>query len=74
MPGVMKDTDAQLGDRLKNTLWYHIGQLVDEETINLGTNATPQYIGSLMEMVWAQIGTEPSVLYLRSVSRLTCLR
>ena len=74
MPGVMKDTDAQLGDRLKNTLWYHVGQLVDEETINLGTNATPQYIGSLMEMVWAQIGTDPSVLYLRSVSRLTCLR
>ena len=74
MPGVMKDTDAQLGDRQKNTLWYHVGQLVDEETINLGTNATPQYIGSLMEMVWAQIGTDPSVLYLRSVSRLTCLR
>ena len=74
MPGVMKDTDAQLGDRQKNTLWYHVGQLVDEETINLGTNATPQYIGSLMEMVWAQIGTDLSVLYLRFVSRLTCLR
>ena len=67
MPGVMKDTDAQLGDRLKNTLWYHVGQLVDEETINLGTNATPQYIGSLMEMVWAQIGTDLGVLRLHSV-------
>jgi centromere protein S len=30
--------------------------MVDEETIDLGVNATPQYIGSLMELVWAQIG------------------
>ncbi|OCT44671.1 hypothetical protein CLCR_06456 [Cladophialophora carrionii] len=30
--------------------------MVDEESINLGVNATPQFIGSLMEFVWAQIG------------------
>lgn len=56
MPEAVKETDPQLGDRLKSTLWYHVGQLVDEETINLGMNATPQYIGSLTELVWAQIG------------------
>ena len=32
--------------------------MVDEESINLGVNATPQFIGSLMEFVWAQIGME----------------
>lgn len=30
--------------------------MVDEESIELGVNATPQFIGSLMELVWAQIG------------------
>jgi hypothetical protein len=30
--------------------------VVDEESLNLGVNATPQFIGSLMELVWAQIG------------------
>lgn len=49
-------SESQMGDRLKSTLWYHVGQLVNEETINLGMNATPQYIGSLTELVWAQIG------------------
>jgi len=57
MPEAIESADSQMNDRLKSTLWYHIGQLVDEETINLGVNATPQYIGSLTELVWAQIGT-----------------
>ena len=56
MPETTDQVKNQLGDRLKSTLWYYIGQLVDEETINLGINATPQYIGSLTELVWAQIG------------------
>lgn len=56
MPDDTETSDSQINDRLKSTLWYHIGQLVDEETINLGVNATPQYIGSLTELVWAQIG------------------
>jgi len=37
-------------------LWFQIGKIVDEESINLGVNATPQFIGSLMELVWAQLG------------------
>lgn len=56
MPEATNEADSELGDRLKSTLWYHVGQLVDEETINLGMNASPQYIGSLTELVWTQIG------------------
>ena len=28
---------------------------MDEETLKLGVNATPQFIGALTEMVWSQI-------------------
>ncbi|KAJ5982974.1 hypothetical protein N7481_005073 [Penicillium waksmanii] len=45
-----------LEERLKSALWLSIGKIVDEETIKLGVNATPQFIGALTEMVWAQIG------------------
>lgn len=62
MPEAVNNADAELGDRLKSTLWYHVGKLVDEETINLGANATPQYIGSLTELVWAQIGKSCLIL------------
>ena len=47
------DTGIQ---RLKSALWFSIGKIVDEETLKLGVNATPQFIGALTEMVWAQIG------------------
>ncbi len=46
-----------LQDKLRSALWFHIGKIVDEETIKLGVNATPQFIGSLTQLVWAQIGT-----------------
>ncbi|KAI1610695.1 hypothetical protein EDD36DRAFT_489978 [Exophiala viscosa] len=54
-------TDTQveaeaLQKKLRSALWFQIGKIVDEESINLGVNATPQFIGSLMELVWAQIG------------------
>jgi hypothetical protein len=42
--------------KLKAALWYAIGKIVDEETLRLGMNATPQFIGALTELVWAQIG------------------
>ena len=48
--------DQVLQDKLKSSLWFHIGKIVDEETLKLGVNATPQFIGSLTELVWAQIG------------------
>ena len=47
---------THLLQRLKSALWFSIGKIVDEETIKLGVNATPQFIGALTEMVWAQIG------------------
>ena len=47
---------SRLLQRLKSALWLSIGKIVDEETIKLGVNATPQFIGALTEMVWAQIG------------------
>lgn len=71
MPEAIDASDTELGDRLKSTLWYHIGKLVDEETINLGANATPQYIGSLTELVWAQVGesSRPLFSYRESAGR-----
>ncbi|KAJ4522939.1 MHF histone-fold complex component [Exophiala dermatitidis] len=51
------ETEAEaLQKKLRSALWFQIGKIVDEESINLGVNATPQFIGSLMELVWAQIG------------------
>lgn len=46
--------------KLRSALWFQVGKIVDEESINLGVNATPQFIGSLMELVWAQIGNHTS--------------
>jgi hypothetical protein len=43
--------------RLKASLWFSIGKIVDEESLRLNMNATPQFIGALTEMVWEQIGT-----------------
>src|ERR1700728_2270392 len=48
--------------RLKSALWYRIGKIVDEETLKLGVNATPQFIGSLTELTWAQIGRPSNLL------------
>jgi hypothetical protein len=47
--------------KLKASLWFSIGKIVDEETLRLNTNATPQFIGALTEMVWSQIGITPTV-------------
>ncbi|TKA64173.1 hypothetical protein B0A49_05969 [Cryomyces minteri] len=48
--------EALKTERLKSALWYSIGQIVDEDSLRLNINATPQFIGALTEMVWAQIG------------------
>ncbi|KAI9810689.1 MAG: hypothetical protein M1827_006148 [Pycnora praestabilis] len=47
--------EEALEARLKSALWYSITQIVDHETLAMGVNATPQFIGALTEMVWAQI-------------------
>ncbi|KAF7506831.1 hypothetical protein GJ744_011177 [Endocarpon pusillum] len=50
------DADARkLEERLKSTLWLHIGRAVDTECLHLDTSATPQFIGSLTELVWTQV-------------------
>ncbi|KAI5805094.1 putative apoptosis-inducing TAF9-like domain 1 family protein [Geopyxis carbonaria] len=49
------ETSEALQERLKATLWYQIGKLVDHESLELGVNATPQFIGALTEMVWTQL-------------------
>ncbi|KAL3454300.1 kinetochore component CENP-S-domain-containing protein [Aspergillus insuetus] len=52
-----QNEDPGLEERLKSALWLSIGKIVDEETIKLGVNATPQFIGALTELVWVQIET-----------------
>ncbi|KAH8821454.1 kinetochore component CENP-S-domain-containing protein [Xylogone sp. PMI_703] len=49
--------DETLREQLKASLWFSVGKIVDEETARLNTSATPQFIGALTEMVWAQIET-----------------
>ncbi|KAF5016336.1 hypothetical protein F66182_12014 [Fusarium sp. NRRL 66182] len=45
-----EETQA-LEERFKSALWLAIGKIVDEETMQLGVNATPQFIGALTEML-----------------------
>ncbi|KAL8969944.1 MAG: hypothetical protein Q9197_004076 [Variospora fuerteventurae] len=49
------EEDEALEERLKAALWLSVGKIVDEEMLKLGLNATPQFIGALTEMLWAQI-------------------
>ncbi|KAF4119630.1 hypothetical protein GMORB2_4539 [Geosmithia morbida] len=51
----MADTQEDDVDRLKAALWYAVGQIVDEESLERNRNATPQFIGALTELVWTQI-------------------
>ncbi|KAF2205212.1 hypothetical protein GQ43DRAFT_437234 [Delitschia confertaspora ATCC 74209] len=50
-----EDEAASIEERLKSSLWYSIGQFVDEECLQHNLNATPQFIGALTEMVYTQI-------------------
>ncbi|KAL1996529.1 hypothetical protein VTN49DRAFT_8129 [Thermomyces lanuginosus] len=57
MSNNQKEEAKALEERLKSALWLAIGRIVDEETLELGVNATPQFIGALTEMAWTQIET-----------------
>ncbi|KAI5865464.1 kinetochore component CENP-S-domain-containing protein [Durotheca rogersii] len=61
------DEDVREYQRLKSALWFAVGKMVDEETLKRNRNVTPQFIGALTEMVWAQI--ENVALDLESFSR-----
>ncbi|OJD33334.1 apoptosis-inducing taf9-like domain 1 family protein [Diplodia corticola] len=50
-----EEAAAQKEERLKSALWYSIGQFVDNQCQLKDRNATPQFIGALTELVWAQI-------------------
>ena len=54
---VLRTTNWLELQRLKSALWYSVGQIIDHDTLTSNTNATPQFIVALMEMVWMQIGT-----------------
>ncbi|KAI4722695.1 hypothetical protein E4T48_01019 [Aureobasidium sp. EXF-10727] len=43
--------------RLKSSLWYTIGNIIDAISLDQDLNATPQFIGALTELVWSQILT-----------------
>ncbi|KAF2090203.1 hypothetical protein K490DRAFT_6232, partial [Saccharata proteae CBS 121410] len=43
--------------RLKSALWFTLGQYVDTHCLTSNLNATPQFIGALTELVYAQIAS-----------------
>ncbi|KAJ4306415.1 MHF histone-fold complex component [Collariella sp. IMI 366227] len=47
--------DEEVRERLKAALWFSIGKIVDQESLQRNRNATPQFIGALTDMVWHQI-------------------
>ncbi|EON64767.1 hypothetical protein W97_04000 [Coniosporium apollinis CBS 100218] len=51
------DDAAQREEQLKSALWYSLGQYIDDECLRQNWNVTPQFIGALTEMVFAQIAT-----------------
>ncbi|KAL2119314.1 hypothetical protein VTJ04DRAFT_6274 [Mycothermus thermophilus] len=54
----MADLDEdEVRERLKSALWYSIGKIVDQESIQRSRNATPQFIAALTDLVWHQIET-----------------
>lgn len=79
---ILSDTSAFFSfrphppQRLKAALWFAIGKMVDEESLQRNRNATPQFIGALTDMVWHQIGTQaPSISvktkHKKNIDRLT---
>ncbi|KAJ9661222.1 MHF histone-fold complex component [Coniosporium apollinis] len=52
------DDAAQREEQLKSALWYSLGQYIDDECLRQNWNVTPQFIGALTEMVFAQISKD----------------
>ena len=42
-------------ESLKSALWLNVGRIVDNLTLDMGINATPQFKASLMELTYTQI-------------------
>lgn len=62
-----QEDEDPMREKLKASLWFSIGKMVDEEAALLNTTATPQFIGAMTEMVWAQL--ENAAIDLESFSR-----
>ncbi|KAI9049649.1 hypothetical protein LZ554_006674 [Drepanopeziza brunnea f. sp. 'monogermtubi'] len=62
-----------INEKLKASLWFAIGKLIDEECLRLNTTATPQFIGAMTEMAWAQLESVATDLesFSRHASRTT---
>ncbi|KAK5174940.1 MHF histone-fold complex component [Saxophila tyrrhenica] len=56
MPGLQGDDNTK-EEKLKASLWYSIGQMVDSAGLATDSNASPHFIGGLSELVWQQIQT-----------------
>ncbi|KAK4506889.1 hypothetical protein PRZ48_000622 [Zasmidium cellare] len=56
MPDLTQHNNAN-EERLKAALWHSIGKTVDAVVLENNINATPQFIGSLTELVHAKITT-----------------
>ncbi|KAH6626227.1 kinetochore component CENP-S-domain-containing protein [Chaetomium sp. MPI-SDFR-AT-0129] len=48
-------SEEEVRERLKAALWFSIGKMVDQESLQRNRNATPQFIGALTDMIWHQI-------------------
>ncbi|KAG7288885.1 hypothetical protein NEMBOFW57_005245 [Staphylotrichum longicolle] len=46
--------DDEVRERLKAALWFSIGKMVDQESLQRNRNATPQFIGALTDMSFSQ--------------------
>ncbi|PVH73160.1 hypothetical protein DL98DRAFT_520104 [Cadophora sp. DSE1049] len=62
-----QEDEDPMREKLKASLWFSIGKMVDEEAALLNTTATPQFIGAMTEMVWAQL--ENAAIDLEAFSR-----
>ncbi|KAI9718647.1 MAG: hypothetical protein M1828_006655 [Chrysothrix sp. TS-e1954] len=53
------ESNTPTTDKLKAALWLSVGRLVDaacaSQELQKTSNATPQFIAALTQMVWAQI-------------------
>lgn len=55
-------------------LWLAVGNIVREQAGKLQTDATPQFLGGLSEVVWTQIGilSRCNIISSHTNTKLTC--
>ncbi|OLL26884.1 Centromere protein S [Neolecta irregularis DAH-3] len=53
-PKAGENADENLPTRLKSSLWFAVGKIIDEVCMEQHTNATPEFIAAMTEMLWSQ--------------------